>query len=258
MRLYFKYMSMHFKSETQYKASFILSFISQFVVFFSYYFIILCLFDKFDNINGYTLYHVLLTFAIIQFGHSFCETFFKGMDHFDELIVSGEFDRILIRPKSIFMQICGYQISFIKISRLLQSIIVLIIAIIKINIKWNIEKVITLILMLFGSVAVFLEIFILSAAYCFLTLKGLEVRHVLSDGTKHMGQYPISIFSKGFRLFFIYIIPIGFINYYPLLYLLDKTSNSLIIISPIITVFYLIPCFLIFKRGIKKYTSSGS
>ena len=77
MSLYFKFMKIHFKSELQYKLSFALSFISQFIVFFGYYFSIICLFDKFSNIKGFTMYEVLLTFSIIQFGFSFCETFFS-------------------------------------------------------------------------------------------------------------------------------------------------------------------------------------
>ena len=86
MNLYFKYFCIHFKCDLQYKLSFIMSFISQFFVFFSYYFTILCLFENFSDIKGFTLYEVLLTFAIIQFGFSFCETFFRGIDKFDDLI----------------------------------------------------------------------------------------------------------------------------------------------------------------------------
>ena len=258
MGLYLKYFKMHFKSETQYKVSFILSFISQFVVFFGYYFTVLCLFDKFDNIKGFTLYHVMFTFSIIQFGHSFCETFFRGIDQFDELIVEGEFDRILLRPRNILLQVCGYKISFVKLSRFLQSIILLIISIIKINVSWDIYKIIALVLMLVGSVLIFLGIIILAASYCFVTLKGLEVRNVFTDGTKHMAQYPISIFNKGFRLFFIFVIPIGFINYYPLMYILNKMSNKLLVISPLISFIYIVPCIIIFYRGVKKYASTGS
>ena len=77
MKLYLEYLKMHFKSETQYKMSFVLSFLSQFIVMFSFYFTIICLFDKFSNVKGFTLYHVLLTYAIIQFGNGFCETFFS-------------------------------------------------------------------------------------------------------------------------------------------------------------------------------------
>ncbi len=258
MSLYLKYLKVHLKSELEYKISFILSFLSQFLVFFSYYFTIVCIFDKFDNIKGFTKYQVLLTFGIIQFGFSFCESFFRGMDCFDDLIIKGEFDKLLLRPRGIMLQVFCEKVSFIKMARLLQSIVILVIAIINVDITWNLPKIITLILMIMSSVFIFLGIFILSAAYCFITIKGLEVRNVFTDGGKHMAQYPIGIFKKSFVVIFTYIIPFGFVNYYPLLYLLDKINNPLFIISPLVTLIYLIPCILIFKRGIKKYSSVGS
>lgn len=258
MGLYFKYFKIHFKCELEYKLSFIMSFISQFFVFFGYYFTIICLFDKFSNIKGFTMYEVLLTFGVIQFGFSFCETFFRGIDTFDDLIVDGSFDRLLLRPRSILLQVFCEKISFIKLSRLLQSIIVLVIAIINVDVVWNIEKVLTLIFMLFSSIFIFLGIFILTASYCFFTVKGLEVRNVLTDGSKHMAQYPIGIFNKGFVVFLTFILPFGFVNYYPLLFILGSETNKLLIISPLITVLYLIPSILIFYKGIKRYSSVGS
>lgn len=258
MRLYFKYFKIHFKSELQYKMSFILSFISQFFVFFGYYFTIICLFDKFSNIKGFTLYEVLLTFSIIQFGFSFCETFFRGVDVFDRLIIDGSFDRLLLRPQNILIQVFSNEVSFIKISRLIQSIIVLAISVVNIDIIWSIDKIMTLIFMLISSIFVFLSIFILSASYCFLTIKGLEVRNVFTDGGKHMAQYPIGIFKKGFVFFFTFIVPFGLVNYYPLLYLLENTTNTLFIFLPLITIFYLVISILIFYLGLKKYSSTGS
>lgn len=258
MNLYLQYFKVHFKSELQYKMSFILSFISQFFVFFGYYFTIICLFDKFSNIQGFTLYEVLLTFGIIQTGFAFCETFFRGVDRFDELIVDGTFDRLILRPQNILLQVFCQEISFIKLSRLIQALIILFIAIFNIDVVWSIDKIITLFFMVISSIILFLSIFILAAAYCFITVKGLEVRNVFTDGGKHMAQYPIGIFQKGFVFVFTFIIPYGFVNYYPLLYLLGDTTNKLLIISPLITIIYLIPCILIFYRGMKRYSSVGS
>ena len=258
MSLYFKYFKVHLKSELQYKMSFILSFISQFFVFFGYYFTILCLFDKFSNIKGFTLYEVLFTFGIIQTGYAFCETFFRGIDVFDELIVDGSFDRLLIRPQSILLQVFCQQTSFIKLSRLIQALIILTIAIINLDVTWTLDKMITVIFMIISSIIIFLSIFILAASYCFLTVKGLEVRNVFTDGGKHMSQYPIGIFRKGFIFFFTYIIPFGFVNYYPLLYILGKKTNHLLIISPLITILYLIFSITVFYKGTKRYTSTGS
>ena len=41
MNLYFKALKLHLKSELEYRASFIISFLSQILVFFSYYFVII-------------------------------------------------------------------------------------------------------------------------------------------------------------------------------------------------------------------------
>lgn len=258
MKVYFKSLNLHLKSILEYKVSFITSFLSQILVFFSYYFVILALFSKFDNIKGFTLYEVLLCFGVIQFGYAFCESFARGMDNFDKIIINGEFDRILLRPKNIIIQVLCYDSDYTKVSRLLQALIVLIISLIKLKITWSISKVITLILMLLSAIIIFFSIFILAAAYCFITIQGLEVRNVFTAGGKHMAQYPIGIFKKGFIWFFTFIIPYAFVNYYPLLYFLDKEKNVLYTVSPLIVFIYLIPCIIIFYKGTKRYSSIGS
>jgi ABC-2 type transport system permease protein len=119
-------------------------------------------------------------------------------------------------------------------------------------------KVVTLLLMMISACVIFFGIFLVSASYCFYTVQGLEVRNVFTDGGKHMAQYPIGVFSKGFVLFFTFIIPYAFVNYYPLLYFLGKSNNIWYAFSPIIVILYLIPCVIIFYLGLKRYASVGS
>jgi ABC-2 type transport system permease protein len=156
------------------------------------------------------------------------------------------------------LQVLCSKADLVKLSRILQAVVVLIIAILNLNIYWNIYKIITLILMLFSSIIIFFAIFLLMASYCFVTVQGLEVRNLFTDGGKHMAQYPIGIFKKGFVFIFTFIIPFAFINYYPLLYLLGRTDNKLYIFSPLLVLLFLIPAFLSFKLGMKKYSSVGS
>ena len=258
MRLYFKHMKLCTKSAMQYKKSFILSLISQIFVVFTYYFTIIALFDKFGNLDGYTVYDVLLTFSIVQIGFSFNETFFRGIDKFDELIINGGYDRLLVKPRSILLQLMAQQIDLIKASRLIQGIIVLVIALVNLDIVWNINKVITLILMIISSIVLFFSIFLLSASYCFFTVQALEVRNLIADGGKHMAQYPIGIFRKGFVFIFTFIIPYGFVNYYPLLYFIGKVDNVLYGYTPILVGIFLFIAMSLFNRFSKRYLSCGS
>ena len=111
--------------------------------------------------------------------------------------------------------------------------------------------------MLISAVVIFFAVFLLMASFCFVTVQALEVKNLFTDGGKHVAQYPIGVFKKGIVMFFTFIIPYGFVNYYPLLYLLGKTENVLYCFSPIIVLIYVIPAFIAFKYGLKKYTSAG-
>lgn len=258
VKLYIESLKNNIKSQLEYKSSFIMNSISQLFVFFTYYFIIIALFNKFDNIKGFNVYEVLLCFSIIHFGFAFNETFFRGIDKFEDLIIDGSLDRFLVRPQGILFQVLCTKIDFVKIFRIIQSLIVLVIALIKLDIVWNISKVIVLILMMIASVLIFFGLFVLTASYCFVTIQGLEVRNLFTDGGKNLAQYPISIYRKGVVFFFTFIIPYGFINYYPLLYFIDRTDNILYMLSPLLVMVFLIPCLLSFKIGMKHYNSAGS
>ena len=258
VKLYFESFKNNIKSQLEYKASFIMNSISQLFVFFTYYFVIIALFNKFDNIKGFSVYEVLLCFSIIHFGFAVNETFFRGIDKFEDLIIDGSLDRFLVRPQGILFQVLCTKIDFVKVFRILQSLIVMVIALVNLDIIWNIGKVIVLILMMIASVLIFFGLFVLTASYCFVTVQGLEVKNLFTDGGKNLAQYPISIYRKGVVGFFTFIIPYGFINYYPLLYFIDRTDNVLYLLSPLLVIVFLIPCLMAFKIGLRHYNSAGS
>lgn len=150
------------------------------------------------------------------------------------------------------------EMDFVKISRILQAIAIIVISLVNLNIQFNIFRIIAFVLMLLSSIAIFLSLNILSASYCFITIQGLEVRHIFTDGGKYVAQYPINIYKKGFALFFTVIIPYAFVNYYPLLYFTGKSNNILYCFSPLIVLIYLFISFKVFNIGVKKYSSTGS
>ena len=59
--------------------------------------------------------------------------------------------------------------------------------------------------MILSSIAIFFAIFVFMASYCFITVQGLEVRSLFTDGGKNMAKYPIGIFKKGFIFIFTFM-----------------------------------------------------
>ncbi len=258
MKIYLNYLKLHLKSLFEYKSSLILSIISQILVFFSFTFVITSMFNKFSNIKGFTLYEVLFTFSIINFGYAINEVFARGLDQFDDLIITGDFDRLLLRPVNILTQVIGFKIQYVKVVRIIYSLIIMINSLYNLHITWNIYRVLTLIFMLISSISIYFSIFLLTASYCFITVQGLEIRNVLTDGGKNIAQYPMGIFPKSILKFFTFIIPYSLVNYYPLLFFLGKSSKLTYMFLPLVVLLYIIPSVILFNRGARKYLSTGS
>lgn len=156
------------------------------------------------------------------------------------------------------MQVLGSRIELTRIGRMLQAIIVFIYAIIQNDIHWTPLKILTLVLMMVGGCGVFTGIFIIYAALCFFTTEGLEFMNVLTDGAREYGKYPVSVYGKRVLQFCTYIVPFALIQYYPLLYLLDREAPAGTPVYPLLAGAFLIPCILFWKFGIAHYKSTGS
>ena len=57
---------------------------------------------------------------------------------------------------------------------------------------------------------------------------------------------------------FTYIIPLALFQYYPLLFLLGRSSNRLLMFAPFGALPFLALCLLFWKIGVRHYKSTGS
>ena len=258
MKLYFKYVAILLKAQMQYKASFIMTALGQFLVSFTAFLGVYFMFSRFHSVNGFEFSEILICFSIVLMAFSITECFVRGFDVFPRLIQSGNLDRILVRPRNEIFQVLTSNIDFSRVGRLLQSILILAYAIPTSGIVWTFDKVITVILMLIGGMAVFASLFVLYAGISFFTIEGLEFMNIFTDGSREFGKYPLSIYGEGILKFFTYVIPIALFQYYPFLYLIGRSDSIGLIFLPLIGFVFMIPCYCFFRYGLRKYKSTGS
>ncbi len=258
MRIYFKYLSILLKSELQYRTSFILLSVGQFFVPFTVFISMYFLFQRFNQIKGWNLYEVALCYAVIHIAFSLSECFARGFDNFSHLVVNADFDRFLVRPRNLVVQILGSRFEITRVGRLLQSFIVLYIALINLNMDWTLLKVITMLLMIISGIFIFTGIMILGATLCFWTIEALEVVNIFTDGGREISQYPLAIYKDWVKNFFTFVIPFGTVNYLPLMFILEKKNNLFYSLIPPSGILFIFPCLLIWNYGVRHYKSSGS
>lgn len=258
LRLYVHYISIIVRSTMQYKTSMLLMIMGQLLVSFSAFFGIYFMFQRFDSVKGYTYSEVLLCFSIVLLQFSLAEMFVRGFDMFAGIVRQGEFDRILVRPRNEILQILGSRFEITRIGRMIQALIIFVYGITNSHIEWTFTRGLTVIFMLLGGCAVFSGLFMIYAAFCFFTLEGLEFMNVFTDGGREYGKYPIDVYGKRMLQFATIIIPYTLVQYYPLQYLLGRTESVVYIILPLVAIIFLIPCWLFWRFGVRRYKSSGS
>ena len=77
------------------------------------------------------------------------------------------------------------------------------------------------------------------------------------------GRSPLHIFRRGMRFLFLWIVPIGFLTYYPALYLLDRDDplglpRLAAFASPLATLLFCLVVRLGWRAALRRYTSTGS
>lgn len=258
MKLYCKYIAMLLKCQMQYKASFAMMTIGQFLVSFTTFIGVSFMFSRFHSVSGFSFSEVLLCFSVTLMAFSIAECFVRGFDVFPRLIKSGELDRLLVRPRGVIFQVLTSNVEFSRVGRLLQAVLMLAYAIPTSGVLWTADKVAGLVLMILGGVATFSALFVLYAGISFFTIEGLEFMNILTDGSREFGKYPFSIYGEGVLRFLTFVVPIALFQYYPLLYLIGRSDRVWLILLPLAGLIFMIPCYAFFRFGLRRYQSTGS
>jgi len=256
--LYVHYISVNVRSAMQYKASLLLTIMGQLLVSFSTFFGIHFMFMRFHSVKGYSYGEVLVCFAIVLMQFSIAEMFARGFDMFSGIVRRGEFDRVLLRPRSLILQVLGAKFEITRIGRMLQAIIIFVWALRNGAVRWTIGRVAALGLMLAGGALLFAALFLIYAALCFYTLEGLEFMNVFTDGGREYGKYPVDVYGNWLLKFSTYVIPYALIQVYPLKYLFGRSDNPLYALCPLGAALFLLAAYAIWRVGLRRYTSTGS
>ena len=258
MRVYLKMMVLNLESQMQYKISFFMTVLGQFITAFAGLFSIKFIFDHVDKIYGFNYTDVILCYAIVVLSFSIGEAIGGGLARFGSILGNGEFDRALVRPGNVILQVLAPSVDFTRIGLLIQAVGTLAYAIGRSNIQWDYKKIITLALMIVCGSILFFSMFLFKATFAFFTVQDLDFLNLFTYGAKEFGKYPFSIYGKTVLSILTYIIPLAMFQYYPLLYLIGRKSEAYYIGFPLLSLIFLIPCCLFFKWGVRRYKSIGS
>ena len=263
-RLYLKYINISVRSQMQYRLSFVMATVGQFVITGSEIIIIWALFHRFGSLRGWLLPEVALFYGIVRVAFSISEAVARGFDTFDRLVRSGDFDRLLLRPRGTVFQVSAREMQLMRVGGMAQGLIVLLWAVSVLEVQWTVARAGLTLFAIFGGVCLFGGLFVLQATLSFWTTQSLEVMNTVTYGGVETAQFPLPIYRPWFRKFFTFVVPLACVTYFPALCILgrpDAAMGSPVWFhwsAPLIGVLFLMVSLRVWKFGVRHYRSTGS
>lgn len=262
-RLYFFYLSISLRAQLQYRTSFLLQTLAHFAITFAEFLAVAALFKRFGNLSGWTLPQVALLYGMISMSMALAEAIPRGFDIFPRYLKSGDFDRMLLRPRTTVLQMIGSEFQLFRVGRLLQGLGVLVWAVAQMPPCQTVGALFLMVAAVMGGACFFSGLFILSAVLCFWTMESIEIVNTVTYGGVEAGQFPLSIYKPWFRRFFTFVIPLATVAYFPAQMILGLAPlgswrGLFYVLSPLVGVAFLGISLMAWRYGLKKYTSSGS
>lgn len=258
MSVYWKYITIELKSQMQYKVSFLLTTLGQFLTAFTMFFGVKFMIERVGGVDDFTYGQVLLCFSVIMMSFSIGELAGGGLAVFPGMLREGNLDLILVRPRNIIGQVVVPHMDLSRIGLLIQALVVLCIAVPASGVRWTWPKILVLVMMTVCGSVVFFCLFLCIAALSFFTIQPLDCLNILTYGMRQFGQYPFSVYGKTVLRMLTFVVPLALVQYYPLLYLLDREGGALYGLAPLLALLFLIPAFLLYRVGLRNYQSTGS
>ncbi|MHC4563696.1 MAG: ABC transporter permease [Planctomycetota bacterium] len=263
-KLYGRYLGIALRSQMQYRASMLMQIASRLLIAGIEMAGIWVLFDRFERLRSWSLAEVALFYGLITTAFGLAGMIGRGFDAFSRQIVSGDFDRVLLRPRSAALQVSGSELGALQMGRSLQGLVVLIWAAAALDVNWTAGRLGLTAFTLVGGTCLFYGLFVLQATMSFWTIQTLEIANIVTDGGRETGQFPLSIYRPWFRKVFTFVVPLACVTYFPGLAILDRDDPLLASpiwfhwSAPLIGVLFLIASLQVWRIGVRHYRSTGS
>lgn len=269
MKDFFKLFSSFFRvalrREMAYRGTFLAGILGQWIGYGSAFLSIYIMVSSFTVLGGWNGAEVILLYGLSVMSYAIGASFFYNFSSgLSRRIRSGEFDASLTKPIHPFLHevfSAGYNVGYI--SHFTASLVVIILALSQLAYVPTVQSVLFLILSVLGAALIQAAALIASSVMSFFTVGSNPIADFLLWDMKEFTNYPLTVFPKGIQFILTFLLPLAFLNFYPVAALLGKPIPEgypavLPYLSPLVGAVVFALSILLWNWGLKHYKSTGS
>lgn len=260
LHLYFVLIRSSIRSGMQYKMNFLLGTFLAAGIQIAEFLMIAIVLNKFGAVKGWSLYEVGYLFAVMTLSKALYRSFANDVHHLENYLTSGDLDQLLTRPVPVLLALMSQNFRMMP-GELLQGGFILTWALHGMmkagQITW-IAVPFTFLVILTGA-AILFSIGLATATAGFWLTRINELQTLTEDASQTAVRYPLVLYPVWLRSILLVVIPVGFVNYVPSLFILRGELGAWVLLGIVlVAAICLFASMKLWTFGMSRYQSTGS
>lgn len=217
-------------------------------------------FSRFGSVGSWSMERMLLIYFLAVTAFGMAETFCRGFDYFPwHMVRNGEFDRVLLRPRSLFVQVAASRFHIHRLARVGMGLVMIVWLLRRLEIPFTAVNLALLVLSLLGGLLMYCGVFVMCSGLSFFTVRGLDWIFIFTNASYQVARIPIGYMPRVLRYTFTFLVPMLVVSYYPAS-AMGGWGESLFLgfLALPAGVLFLLASLWVWRFGVRHYQSTGS
>ena len=261
LRIYARLAVASLRAKMQYKLDFLVNTLLWGALTTADFLMLAAIMLRFERVGGWDIYEVGLLYGMAWIATGLYRTFASELHNFDQYVVHGEFDALLVRPWPTLLTLLGRNLEPHRLGAVLQGAIILGLSARHLLAVGTLDRfglVYVLASSIYGALIPF-SLSLITAAFAFWVVRTGDLLTFTIYAPISASQYPLTIYPRWLKTLLLSVLPVGFINFIPVQYLLGKGGGPwALVFSPAVAVGFTLAAYGLWRAGERRYQSTGS
>lgn len=257
IKIYFMMISQDFKSKMAYRGDFIISSFAMIMINFTGLLSFWLIFKSIAVIDDFKFEELIFIYGFSVLATTPMQIFFDNIWQLWIYCENGDFIKYCFKPLNLFFYYIAETFDPKGLGQFVFGLITLVYAWIKLGIEFNFVNITMTLLLLFGSSLIVIGIMVMACSFAFITIHGITVLTFFAR-FRDYARYPMTVFNKAFKFIFTFVLPVGFMAYYPSLFFLRQADYKISLITPIVGIVFFYLSYKLWMRLALKYAGTGT
>lgn len=216
------------------------------------------IFSHVGSIGGWSLSQVLYLYALAATGRSLWHLFAVNVMSIGSLVRTGGIERLLVRPANVLFQVIADYLDNDDWGELITGILVLAYAIRTLGLVHGPLDLVLVVVQVFAAALIYLALHLAANTLAFWLVR-TDAASSLIWTLDEFTRYPLSIYGRGLRALLTWVVPFGFVSFYPAQAFFG--SGGLIWLgrlAPVVAVGVFALAYRFWLLGLSRYSGTGS